>query len=112
MVMVLIINVSSIEQEEDPDDSEPDDPNEVREAAAQDFLYEVDAVDTVNIIGHGPKLLTYISQPQGPRLPYPKGWVDFIVMSRVPGEVLTNVYQGLSNAQLRSVQLQMAKILE
>lgn len=107
-----MINVSSIEPEEDPDDSEPDDPKEVREAAEEDFLYEVHAVDIINNIGHGPKLLTYLSQPQGSRLPYPKGWVDFIVMSRVPGEVLTDVYQGLSNEQLRGVQLQMAKILE
>lgn len=112
MVMVIIINVSSVPPEEDPDDSEPDTPEEVREAAALDFLHEVNAVDTVNIIGHGPQLLTYVSQHQGLQLPYPDGWVDFIVMSRVPGEVLTDVYQGLSNAQLRSVQFQMAKILE
>ena len=61
------------------------------------ILYEVSAVDTVNSIGHGPKLLTYISQPQ---LSWPEGWVGFI-MSLVPGKVVW-----INEYQLRSVLIQ------
>ena len=107
----MITNISRVQRDVDPDESDSDD-EDVRDAAEVNFLYEVSAVDAVHEIGHGPKLLDYASQPQGPQLPWQEGWVDFILMSRVPGENLMDVYQDLDDDQLRSVRFQIADILE
>jgi hypothetical protein len=48
---------------------------------------------TVHEIGHGPECLDYCTVNQPPDMPYPKGDVDIIVMSRVPGPILGEIYE-------------------
>lgn len=107
---IILINVSRVQQIDAPDDS--DDPEEVQKARENNYLYEVTLVGEVHDIGHGPKLLDYVSQHQGPRQPCPDGLVDFIIMSCVPGRVLMDIHRGLSRDQIESVRMQIVDILE
>ncbi|OJJ31244.1 hypothetical protein ASPWEDRAFT_176334 [Aspergillus wentii DTO 134E9] len=96
----------------DPKTYDIEDVEENREEVEQDFWNEIDGVNIVHEIGHGPGYIDHVSQPAGPRFPYPNGWVDFIVMSRVPGENLEDIYRGLSRDQLESIREQLAFIFE
>lgn len=82
-----------------------------RENADHSFLHEVN-LEKIHEIGHGPKLIDYVTQRCGKTLPYQEGWVDFAIMTRVPGERLGRIFLDLSNDQLDSIQDQLAYILE
>lgn len=77
------------------------------------YLLELDTVQIVEEINCGPKLLDWATHDPGdPEMPYPPGVVDIIIMSRVPGEILGDIYQDLSDRQLRSIRTQLTHILE
>lgn len=85
---------------------------ENRRRAMDDFLEEIKLVEDVDEIGHGPAYIDHVSQPAGPSFPNPDGYAHFIVMMRVPGENLNDIYEDLADVQLESIQLQLAYILE
>ena len=80
--------------------------------AMYDFFHEIRMIQAVAAIGHGPPYITHISQTEGPSMPYPPCDTDFIVMRRVPGRNLDDIYDNLSDEQLESIRLQLARILE
>ncbi|OJJ31245.1 hypothetical protein ASPWEDRAFT_45210 [Aspergillus wentii DTO 134E9] len=50
------------------------------------FIHEVEAVEAVQAIHHGPKYIDHATQPAGQTFPYPDGCVDMLVISRVQGD--------------------------
>ncbi|XHF98885.1 hypothetical protein AWENTII_002419 [Aspergillus wentii] len=78
--------------------------------SCDNFLDEIELVKTVAQIGHGPQFIDQVSQRGGS--PYPNGLVDFIVMSRVPGENVGEIFLDLTSAQLQSIKRQLTHILE
>lgn len=78
----------------------------------EDYIEEITLVEVVADIDHGPKYITHASQKAGPDLPCPNGGLHFIVMSRVPGEDLNDIYDSLNSDQLESIRSQLAYILE
>jgi serine/threonine protein kinase len=96
----------------DPDDFDIEDVEENEKICEDHFLREIHTVQIVKQIGHGPKYLDYFTQIQGNSMPFPERLVDIIVMSRVPGEILGDIYKRLSDTQLRSIRTQLTSILE
>ncbi|RHZ65507.1 uncharacterized protein CDV56_107707 [Aspergillus thermomutatus] len=84
----------------------------MRERAQEDYLEEVKLVEDVEEIGHGPAYLSHVTQRAGEMFPYPDGIVNFIIMSRVPGENVARIFLTLSNQQLESIRRQLAITLE
>lgn len=72
----------------------------------------MDVLDALSEAGYGPDYIDCATQPAGLTLPYPQGEVDVLVMSRVPGERLGEISDGLSEAQLESIRCQLTEILE
>ncbi|KAI9929432.1 hypothetical protein ASPWEDRAFT_172912 [Aspergillus wentii DTO 134E9] len=89
-----------------------EDPKENQDFAFDHFLHECDLVEIVHEIGHGPKYISHFSRKAGPKYPYPNGLVHFLIMSRVPGENVRDIFLGLSDEQLASIKRQLAYILE
>lgn len=106
--MVLILTYAGL----NPDHFKMGDPQENRRRAKANFLEEAELVDEVGEFGHGPLYITHVSQPAGPFIPYPAGSIHYIVMTRVPGRNLNSVYQSLTDKQLESIRLQLARTLE
>lgn len=82
-----------------------------REIAYNDFLLECDLVEHIHAIGHAPKYLTHLTRKPGPGFPYQKGFVDYLVMSRVPGEPVGDIFINLPQELLESIRKQLAYIL-
>lgn len=80
--------------------------------AMYDFFHEIRMIQAVAAIGHGPAYITHISQTEGPTMPYPPGDTDFMTMKSVPGRNLDEIYDNLTDEQLESIRLQLARILE
>lgn len=89
-----------------------DDVKENEEICLNHYFLEIDTVKIVQKIGHGPEFLDYCTVTQKPNMPYPGADIDVIVMSRVPGEILGDIYERLSDTQLRSIRVQLTHILE
>jgi hypothetical protein len=89
-----------------------EDVEENREVTETHYLHEIDTLETVEKIGHGPQFIDYATQEQGPEMPYPPGLVDFYMTTRVPGEKVGAIFDQLSHAQLASIRKQLAFILE
>lgn len=84
----------------------------MRQWADQHYLEEIKLVEDVEEIDHGPKYLTHATQMAGEMFPYPDGEVNFIVMTRVPGENVAHIFRTLSKQQLESIRRQLTFILE
>jgi hypothetical protein len=84
----------------------------MRERAQDDYLEEVKLVEDVEEIGHGPAYLAHVTQRAGEMFPYPDGIVNFIIMTRVPGENVARIFLTLSDQQLESIRRQLAFTLE
>ncbi|RHZ62615.1 hypothetical protein CDV55_104452 [Aspergillus turcosus] len=84
----------------------------IRQRADDDYLEEIKLVEDVEEIGHGPAYLAHASQRAGEMFPYPDGAVNFIIMTRVPGENVARIFETLSYEQLESIRRQLAFILE
>ncbi|GFF35807.1 hypothetical protein IFM46972_04678 [Aspergillus udagawae] len=84
----------------------------MRERAQDDYLEEVKLVEDVEEIGHGPAYLAHVTQGAGEMFPYPDGIVNFIIMTRVPGENVAHIFLTLSDQQLESIRRQLAFTLE
>ncbi|KAI9926424.1 hypothetical protein MW887_004189 [Aspergillus wentii] len=69
-----------------PEQFDIEDLKESREDADMMFLHEADGVENVYAIHHGPRYITHVTQPAGQEMPYPDGWADFPITSRVPGD--------------------------
>ena len=80
--------------------------------AELDFIEEIRLVEEVADIDGGPKYIDHAAQSQGPTFPFPGGNVYFIVMTRVPGVNLNDIYHDLTDEQLESIRLQLAHMLE
>ncbi|XHG08597.1 hypothetical protein AWENTII_011688 [Aspergillus wentii] len=87
-------------------------PKQVRKDAKEDFMNEWEGVETVQKIGHGPEYIDHFMQKARPSFPYPNGKVYFLILSRVPGENVAEIYKELSFEQLESIRRQIAYILE
>ncbi|GFF95207.1 hypothetical protein IFM53868_07905 [Aspergillus udagawae] len=84
----------------------------MRQWAQEHYLEEVKLVEDVEEIGHGPAYLAHATQRAGEMFPYPDGTVNFIVMTRVPGDNVARIFRTLSKDQLESIRRQLAFILE
>ncbi|XHG03716.1 hypothetical protein AWENTII_007009 [Aspergillus wentii] len=95
-----------------PEQFDIEDLKESREDADMMFLHEADGVENVYAIHHGPRYITYVTQPAGQEMPYPDGWADFLITSRVPGDDVAEISGELTFDQLESIRKQLANILE
>lgn len=78
-----------------------------------EYLGELEIVETVHGIGHGPKLLDWYTKRQPEYMPYPeKGIMDVYVMDVVPGENLNDIFEDLEWQHLRIIRNQLTYILE
>ncbi|KAI9925068.1 hypothetical protein MW887_006476 [Aspergillus wentii] len=89
-----------------------EDPKATRGKVDVMFIREVEAVEAVHTINHGPRYIDHATQPAGQTFPYPDGWADLLVMSRVPGNNVAEIADQLSFEQLESIRQKPAVILE
>jgi hypothetical protein len=76
--------------------------------AREHFLCEVDTVDMVGEMGHGPEYLIHGRKIQSDWMPCPNRLIWILVTTQVPGDELVN----LNNEQLKSTRTQLTHILE
>ncbi|RAL03492.1 uncharacterized protein BO80DRAFT_488488 [Aspergillus ibericus CBS 121593] len=86
--------------------------DEILEIAEQHYCHEVEATILLSKAGLGPKYLKHQTQDQPEWMPFPDGYVDFIVMKPPPGENLDEIHEELTDRQLASIRTQLAHILE
>lgn len=79
--------------------------------ADEDFLNEIDAMNHLYNFGHGPKCLNYTTVTAGSKFPYPREKVDILVMTRVPGARVEDIYHNLTPRQLESIHSQLVSSL-
>lgn len=84
---------------------------DLTEVVHEHVCFEMDLIELIHGIGHGPEYRYSCSYQQNKGMPYPKGRIYFIMTSRVPGENLEDICDELTHEQLRSVRKQLAKIL-
>lgn len=84
----------------------------VEDEISKHFLHEINIVKAVSEIGQGPIIIGYVLKNGGKMFPYPQGLVQLLVMSRVPGDCLGQIYRESSDAQLKSISIQLAHILK
>ncbi|RAK97939.1 uncharacterized protein BO80DRAFT_179776 [Aspergillus ibericus CBS 121593] len=89
-----------------------DDPKEVLEIADQHYCHEVEATVLLGKAGLGPRYLAHETHYQPEWMPFPDGYVDFIVMQNPPGENVNEIQDELTDRQLASIRTQLAHILE
>lgn len=85
---------------------------EHREIITDQYLGEADLVKTVHAIGHGPEIIANATRTQREGFPYPSLKKQLILMKRVPGEFLDEIWMDLSESQLNSIKTQIARIVE
>ncbi|EAU35598.1 predicted protein [Aspergillus terreus NIH2624] len=85
---------------------------EHREIITDQYLGEADLVRTVHAIGHGPEFIANATRTQREGFPYPSLKKQLILMKRVPGEFLDEIWMDLSESQLNSIKTQIARIVE
>ncbi|CRG91466.1 hypothetical protein PISL3812_08515 [Talaromyces islandicus] len=89
-----------------------DDLQENRALCEDDYLSELEIVETVHSINHGPALLDWYTKRQPEYMPYPKeGIMDVYVVSLVPGENLDEIFEDLGWEHLRVIRAQLTYIL-
>ncbi|PWY74514.1 hypothetical protein BO94DRAFT_227803 [Aspergillus sclerotioniger CBS 115572] len=89
-----------------------DDPKEMLEIAEEHYCHEVDATKFLANARVGPRVIAIETQDQPEWMPYPGGYVDFIVMHTPYGENIDEIRDKLTNGQLDSIRTQLANILE
>ena len=86
--------------------------DQLRDWSEEEYLDEAVIVEEIGDLGHGPKYIDHGSQRAGSGFPYAEGKVRFIIMSQVAGENLADIHRTLSDEQLESIRVQLAKALE
>lgn len=85
---------------------------ENNEMAESDYLLEIEMMEAVAEIGHGPAYIAHVASPQNETLPFPNGNIYLYVMTRAPGQDLEEIYEDLKDEQLESIRMQLVHILE
>lgn len=96
----------------DPKDCDLDDPKEILEFAEQDYCHEVELTQLLSSHGYGPKYHSHETQGQPGWMPFPKGYLEFIVMDFPPGDNVDETQYELTDRQRKSIRTKLAKILE
>ena len=89
-----------------------EDPTEILSIAEQHYCHEVQAAMLLAEKGFGPKYAAHETQDQPEWMPFPGGYVDFLVLHPPFGENVNKIQPELSNRQLASIRTQLARILE
>lgn len=96
----------------DPSLFDIEDVEENKEISSRHVLFEIDLIERLGNIGHGPKLLDHARYNQTENHPCPGGTIYVIAMERIPGENVEDIEEDLSKTQLLSIRKQLAYILE
>ncbi|OJJ77948.1 hypothetical protein ASPBRDRAFT_113408 [Aspergillus brasiliensis CBS 101740] len=96
----------------DPEDCDLEDPDEILKVAEQSYCHEVEAIDLLSTHGYGPKYHNHETQKQPAWMPFPGGYLEFIVMEFPPGENVDDIQDELTDSQRKSIRTQLAQMLE
>ncbi|OJI88500.1 hypothetical protein ASPTUDRAFT_61120 [Aspergillus tubingensis CBS 134.48] len=118
-VLTRVINLENkleshlkIRYQLDPEDFEFDNPAEAEELAEEHYCHEVQITDLLGERGLGPKYYCHETQSQEDWMPFPNGYIDFLVMQIPPGENVEDIQDELTDQQLDSIRTQLAHTLE
>lgn len=118
-VLTRVINLENklesflkIRYQLDPEDFDFDDPAEAEELAEEHYCHEVQLTDFLGERGLGPKYYCHETQSQEDWMPFPNGYIDFLVMQIPPGENVEDIQDELTDQQLDSIRTQLAHTLE
>ncbi|GKZ52072.1 hypothetical protein AbraIFM66951_010672, partial [Aspergillus brasiliensis] len=95
----------------DPEDCDLDDRDEVRKFADEDYCHEVELTQLLSRHGYGPRYHNHETHKQPEWMPFPGGYVGFIVMDFPPGENVDDIRDRLTDNQRRSIRTQLATML-
>ncbi|CAK41143.1 hypothetical protein CBS115989_9123 [Aspergillus niger] len=99
----------------DPEDFDLVDSAEAESAeelAEEHYCHEVQLTALLGERGLGPKYYHHETQFQEEWMPFPDGYIDFLVMQIPPGENVDVIQDELTDRQLESIRTQLAHILE
>ncbi|PWY74490.1 hypothetical protein BO94DRAFT_589172 [Aspergillus sclerotioniger CBS 115572] len=93
-------------------DFDDHDHQEILEIAEQHYCHEVEAAELLGNKGLEPKYVTRETQDQPEWMPFPDGYVDFLVLKTPLGQNVDDIQDGLTDDQLASIRTQLAHILD
>ncbi|RAH55258.1 hypothetical protein BO85DRAFT_499031 [Aspergillus piperis CBS 112811] len=96
----------------DPEDCDIEDLDKTLKVAEQHYCHEVEAIDLLSTHGYGPKYLNHETHEQPDWMPFPGGYLEFIVMEFPPGKNVDDIREELTDTQRRSIRKQLAHLLE
>ncbi|GKZ93169.1 hypothetical protein CBS115989_3918 [Aspergillus niger] len=96
----------------DPKDCDLDDPKEILEFSEQDFCHEAELTQLLSTHGYGPRYHNHETQNQPEWMPFPGGYLEFIVMDFPPGENVDEIQFDLTDRQRKSIRTKLANLLE
>ncbi|OJJ67635.1 hypothetical protein ASPBRDRAFT_660910 [Aspergillus brasiliensis CBS 101740] len=84
----------------DPGEFDFDDPADAEELAEEHYCHEVQLTALLGKRGLGPKYYKHETQFQEDWMPFPDGYIDFLVMQIPPGENVDDIQDELTDEQL------------
>lgn len=96
----------------DPKDCDLDDPKEILEFSEQDFCHEAELTQLLSTHGYGPRYHNHETQNQPEWMPFPGGYLEFIVKDFPPGENVDEIQFDLTDRQRKSIRTKLANLLE
>ena len=83
-----------------------------RQVALRRFASEITALEESSDSGHTPLFLAYDLTSQDHSMPYPGGYIQVIIMSKIPGQNVQQILFDLSEEERSIIRAQLASVLE
>ena len=83
-----------------------------RRMALKGFASEIVALEDCSDSGHTPRFIAYEDTVQDHFMPYPGGYINVIIMSKLPEQNVERILLDLSDQERSIIREQLASVLE